>query len=338
MGKFIDMTGWVMAEHGVSDSRWTVLGPDLEWNNTHTGTKKWICQCNCDKHSIRSVYGNYLRQGQSKSCGCLAGQLAKERQTIDMTGWNMWEHGVENSRLTILGPDPNWKRRGSGWICQCNCQAKTIFSANGVDIRDGNTTSCGCKRTERLQSLTIDLTGMHLANYGVLGSKVTVIALDHSDYGQLYWRCKCDCGKEFIARGSHLKTGAIRSCGCLGASFGEQFIEEWLKSKHILYQREVTFDDCRSLEHNGLFRYDFGIYNTANKLLGLIEYNGIQHYEEHHFSDLAIRQAYDQQKINYCKSHLIPLYIIKYNENIEIRLTEIMEALCVELQSMIKEK
>lgn len=28
------------------------------------------------------------------------------------------------------------------------------------------------------------------------------------------WLCKCDCGKEHIARGTHLTTGRIKSCGC----------------------------------------------------------------------------------------------------------------------------
>ena len=25
MSKFIDMTGWIMSEHGVSDSKWTII-------------------------------------------------------------------------------------------------------------------------------------------------------------------------------------------------------------------------------------------------------------------------------------------------------------------------
>lgn len=33
--------------------------------------------------------------------------------------------------------------------------------------------------------------------------------------GNSYWLCRCDCGKEIIVRGDHLKGGDIRSCGCL---------------------------------------------------------------------------------------------------------------------------
>ncbi len=29
------------------------------------------------------------------------------------------------------------------------------------------------------------------------------------------WLCRCDCGAETIVRGSHLKSGATKSCGCL---------------------------------------------------------------------------------------------------------------------------
>lgn len=30
-----------------------------------------------------------------------------------------------------------------------------------------------------------------------------------------YWRCKCDCGNEIVVRGSNLRNGNTKSCGCL---------------------------------------------------------------------------------------------------------------------------
>ena len=36
-------------------------------------------------------------------------------------------------------------------------------------------------------------------------------------HGKSMWRCKCDCGNEIIAQGSHLKNGHTQSCGCLHA-------------------------------------------------------------------------------------------------------------------------
>jgi transcriptional regulator with XRE-family HTH domain len=36
-----------------------------------------------------------------------------------------------------------------------------------------------------------------------------------------YWECKCDCGNETVARGSHLIAGNVKSCGCIRG--------EWMK-------------------------------------------------------------------------------------------------------------
>ena len=53
-----------------------------------------------------------------------------------------------------------------------------------------------------------DLTGRR---YG----RLTVIGFVGSDKnGNARWQCRCDCGKEIIARADCLKFGKTRSCGC----------------------------------------------------------------------------------------------------------------------------
>ena len=37
-----------------------------------------------------------------------------------------------------------------------------------------------------------------------------------TSYGKTMWKCRCDCGCEKIVAGSHLTSGAVQSCGCLG--------------------------------------------------------------------------------------------------------------------------
>lgn len=32
--------------------------------------------------------------------------------------------------------------------------------------------------------------------------------------GSVMWKCRCDCGKEFLADARELKTGMVQSCGC----------------------------------------------------------------------------------------------------------------------------
>ena len=72
--------------------------------------------------------------------------MVKVRQ--DMTGWKMWEHGVPDSRLTVikrvegyLNPDGTYAPQ---WLCECSCENHTQIIVRGTNLRNGNTKSCGC--------------------------------------------------------------------------------------------------------------------------------------------------------------------------------------------------
>ncbi|WP_392355831.1 hypothetical protein PSR14_31170 (plasmid) [Bacillus sp. A01H] len=57
----------------------------------------------------------------------------------------------------------------------------------------------------------IDLTGKKFGRLIVIGSNGT------DKYYKLFWKCKCDCGKNVSVRGDRLKSGNTKSCGCLNA-------------------------------------------------------------------------------------------------------------------------
>lgn len=80
----IDMTGWVMSEHGVPDSRLTVLEQAEDWvapNGKHIAC--WLCECNCKDHNKIIVRGGNIRNGNTKSCGCLSSETTvKYNQTV----------------------------------------------------------------------------------------------------------------------------------------------------------------------------------------------------------------------------------------------------------------
>lgn len=69
MPQFIDMTGWVMSEHGVPDSKITVIKRAEE--NGSDGRAMWICICSCGKSHPFIASGKNVRRGNVKSCGCL---------------------------------------------------------------------------------------------------------------------------------------------------------------------------------------------------------------------------------------------------------------------------
>lgn len=56
----------------------------------------------------------------------------------------------------------------------------------------------------------LDLTGN---KYGRLIPLETVA--ERSNSGSVLWKCQCECGGFVNARASHLRSGAIKSCGCL---------------------------------------------------------------------------------------------------------------------------
>ena len=52
----------------------------------------------------------------------------------------------------------------------------------------------------------LDLTGQKFG-------KLTVISKSASRNGKTYWLCRCECGAEKEVQTSHLRSGAIKSCG-----------------------------------------------------------------------------------------------------------------------------
>lgn len=80
MGNFIDMTGWVMTDHGVPDSRLTVLERADDYvSPSGKHNVQWLCKCSCEQHNTVIVRGLWLRTGKTKSCGCIHNEQVAER-------------------------------------------------------------------------------------------------------------------------------------------------------------------------------------------------------------------------------------------------------------------
>lgn len=50
---------------------------------------------------------------------------------------------------------------------------------------------------------------------GIRYSLLLVISYAYTENRISYWNCKCDCGNIKILRGGNLKSGRVKSCGCL---------------------------------------------------------------------------------------------------------------------------
>jgi hypothetical protein len=75
-----DMTGWKMCEHGVPDSRLVVIEQAEDYVNPKGEHRaRWLCECQCEQHTRLIVDGVNLRQGITKSCGCLKREVLSVR-------------------------------------------------------------------------------------------------------------------------------------------------------------------------------------------------------------------------------------------------------------------
>lgn len=223
---------------------------------------------------------------------------------INMTGWIMKEHGVPDSRLTIieyLGKD-RWK---------CRCECGNITTPKGVNIRSGLTRSCGCLQKETVSKMfSKNLVGKRFGKLVVLEYTGEV-----NTHGEKLYLCQCDCGNKTIVATGKLSNGDTNSCGCL-ISKGESLIKGWLTEHNIAFETQKTFDDLKLIRP---LKFDFYL----PKYHILIEYQGIQHKDNRKFGSQQ-REITDEMKKIYCKENLIPLYEIWYNENIEDKLLQIL--------------
>jgi hypothetical protein len=144
--------------------------------------------------------------------------------------------------------------------------------------------------------------------------KLTVLKRGPNIGEQPSWICQCDCGQmTHPILGSNLRReDGTKSCGCL-VSAGEAKIRQLLRDNNIVFDTQIKFSDCTS-DTGAPLRFDFGVYDSNNNLLYLIEYQGIQHYSEVAWThdNLATRQKRDQIKRDYCDKHKIPLIEIPY--------------------------
>ena len=123
----------------------------------------------------------------------------------------------------LLVIEDSGKRDSSGsilWKCKCDCG--NYVERVGYRLKNGKSTHCGCLTPKKIgEKKTKDLIGQ---KFGML----TVINKTSERSGHsIVWECLCDCGTIKRVRGSHLTSGAIKSCGCLVSTMhditGEQF-------------------------------------------------------------------------------------------------------------------
>ena len=193
-----DLTGQIFG-------KLTVIDRAANW----LGRTAWNCRCECG--SAVTVTANGLRSGGARSCGCLKASEANARlqeAKKDLEGRTF-------GRLTVVSLASGVSRPLAKWNCRCECGREVVVGT--ALLRNSPMPSCGCSKSEASrrngESTRIDLVGR---TFG----RLTVLSYAYSRGKRPYWNCRCDCGSECIACGSHLRNGRTRSCGCLRRELG----------------------------------------------------------------------------------------------------------------------
>ena len=160
---------------------------EIEPALTPGGTKdrRWVCKCSCGK--TITVRQQALDKGK-KSCGC--------DQLMDLTGQTY-------GRLTVLREGEK-KLKQRTWVCKCSCGS--IVTVSQINLRSGSTKSCGCLPHSVPH---IDLTG---ERFGML---TVVREAERKNPKRRRWLCQCDCGRLHEVDHSTLRSGTVKSCGCM---------------------------------------------------------------------------------------------------------------------------
>ena len=111
---------------------------------------------------------------------------------LDLVGKRFGQLTVEK----YMGRDREYRP-----LYRCICDCGVAVNVLAYDLLSGKTTTCGEHHYK-------DLKGLKFGN-------LTCIEKVDTDYdGRAIWLCRCDCGKEMLARADNLKSGHTTSCGC----------------------------------------------------------------------------------------------------------------------------
>ena len=293
MPSFIDITGQKY-------NRLTVLCRDYTKNQNGQKGTFWLCECECGNQII--VNGGNLKNGTTKSCGC----LQKEKAAVSGGFVNLV--GQTFGRLTVVKKISKPGCSSAYWECICECGGKTI--TNSYQLRSGKTLSCGCLRLEKLrEACGSDITGQRFGHLVALEIDNNYKKDNHINSRKLYWKCQCDCGAIVSVEGTHLRRGETQSCGCV-ISRGEEKIAKILLQNGIPFEKQKSFASC--VFDNGMkARFDFYVNNSF-----LVEFDGEQHFKPFGFNQnettfLASKKR-DDFKNNWCLINNIPLKRIPY--------------------------
>lgn len=119
---------------GMKFGRLTVLG----FCGKFLGYRYWLCQCSCEKKTIKAIKEDSLTRGLVVGCGCVQKEKS-QRFALDLVGKRFGRLFVEKRVPSKPG------RRATYFHCKCDCGNE--LDVCGSDLHNGYVSSCGCLKS-----------------------------------------------------------------------------------------------------------------------------------------------------------------------------------------------
>lgn len=290
---------------GMQFGKLTITGIGYS-NNQNT----FICNCNCNRSDAVEYSASMVYNGYRTQCDI----CAKESSIAALNTKKYseeYKRSLINKQFGKLMIRSIYKNDKGHTIAKCDCRCGNtgheVLLCN--ILRDDGTRACGKCRVAPNHKYDDE------SYIGKTFNFLEVISIQKKDK-MVFWFCKCNlCGNTKLIPAHAVVYGNNKSCGCM-QSYGETVIEQALIKHNIRYKKQVTFPNLLGIR-GGRLRFDFGIYNENDKLLGLIEYDGDQHFNDYNknyyitefelINGINITKENDKIKNEYCKKNNIQL-------------------------------
>lgn len=305
-----------------------ILHPELigEWNyeknilnplETHCRSGKkvwWKCKQNHEWQASITHRTSGGRDGRGTRCPYCSNQKACEENSILTTHpelikeWDFSKNTISPAEVVSGSHVMIW------WKCPAADDHEWQATVCNRAIHKTGCPCCpGVKQRKIVKSNCLETTHPSIAKeWHPTKNTLTPRDVSYASNKKAWFLCPEDQSHEWECRVSCRSRGD--QCPFCASSKGEKAIKDWLEKNNIEYKREYKIDGCVNKRR---LPFDFAVLQ-GTKLLGLVEYQGRQHYQPIEYfgglKSMLLLQKNDKIKMEFCKNNKIPLLAIHFND------------------------
>lgn len=297
-----------------------IYGDKYDYSHTIYSASKAKIVVICPKHGSFSTTPNRLLRG--KGCSKCGDESAARKRSKGTKKFIAEAQAVHGDRYDYSKVDYFSCSKKIIIICRVHGEFQQLPQNH---LKGHDCEKCGFLKTgDGLRKLLEDFLAAARATHGnkydyskvvYINTKteVEIICPEHGSFKQ--------------APGNHIKGSGCLLCVDIFHSKFARKIEDWLITNEIKYEREKTFENCRSKKRNQRFRFDFFLPNQGI----IIEYDGQQHFRsvEHWGGNASLQAniANDKIKNEWAKKNGFKMLRISFIQKDEVE--DILEKHCL---------